>query len=180
MAALLMIVLLCRAVTGPGRRIEQHLRAAKQRDGLAGRLAADLGIPHLGGAPSMNEARLAAHAAFAGGADEIRLQLAGREADGAVRQRREAAEPARGIRQRDDARAMQQSMRREVLCGDVEAAADAAAFGFDPLKAEHAGQGAGLRRVDAIDELIGVVVCADLAQAESIGHLSHALSWFHQ
>jgi hypothetical protein len=51
-----------------------------------------------------------------------------------------------------------------VLCGDVEAAADVAAFGFDPAKAQQAGQGAGLRRVDAIDESAGGATCADFAQ----------------
>ena len=69
-----------------GAGVQNHLGAAEKRDGLAGRLGGDDGVPDLGLAAAMHQLGLARHAALAHGSQEVGLQFNGREAVGAFGQ----------------------------------------------------------------------------------------------
>src|SRR5690242_15117480 len=64
-------------------RIEQHLRAAKERDRFPIGFARDDGVPDLRRATEVNAARGGSDRSLERGADEIALELDRREAGGA-------------------------------------------------------------------------------------------------
>ena len=74
------------------------------------------------------------------GAEEVRLQLDGREAGRAFGQRRDAAVAARGIRERDDGPRVEIAVGREQLGAQRQAHAHVAFLDLDDLHAEQARQ----------------------------------------
>ena len=121
-------------------RIEDHLRAAEERDGFARRFRFHDSIPNLRRTSAMCEVSFDADAAFARGAEKVRLQLNGGEVQRALGTRDDAAIAAGAIGQSNDARGMEERVRREVMRLHVEAASDEAGARFDPFEAKVIGQ----------------------------------------
>src|SRR5215218_5725829 len=82
-------------------RVEDHLRAAEERELFAALRIGDGSVPHLRGAPAVGELRLALNDAFVFRAEEVALQLYRGEAFGALGQVHEAAVATGGVGKRD-------------------------------------------------------------------------------
>src|SRR6266853_2180436 len=101
-------------------RIENQLRAAKQRE-RAPLLAVGHGrVPDLGGAPQVHGARLAVELAFLRGSEEIRLELNGREILRVRGHVRNAAVACQRVGKAHDRTGVEISVRREKRLAELE------------------------------------------------------------
>src|SRR6266542_440586 len=99
---------------------QDHLRAPEERDRTSIGMARDDGVPDLRRAAEMRGLRDAGDRAVARRAQEIALELDGREVVGAFGQVRDAAVAACRIGERDHGRRVQEAVRREQFGADVE------------------------------------------------------------
>jgi hypothetical protein len=95
------------------------LRAPEQRDRAVVGGAEHAGIPDLGRAPAVHQARLARQLAGGEGAEEVRLQLDGGEAGRVIGKAAPAPVAAGGIGEPDDDGRVEVTVRREELVGDL-------------------------------------------------------------
>src|SRR5215203_3876193 len=101
----------CFSTRGFRSFIQDHLRAAEERELLAGFLIGDGRVPDLGGAPAVDEGGLARDRALVLGAQEVALEFDGRETRGVFGEGDEAAVAAGGVGERDDGGGVQVAVR---------------------------------------------------------------------
>ncbi len=117
---------------------EHHLRAAEEGDAPGRR--GYYGVPYLGGPAQVQGARPALDDPFTCGAEEIRLQLDGREASRALRQERHATVAAARIRQGDHCGGVQEAVRRHDLAPHRQPAVHQPRLHRNDLHADEPGQ----------------------------------------
>src|SRR5688572_29419962 len=103
-----------------GLGVDDELRAAEERDGLAAPAVHNDGIPELRRAPEVGGARDAFNGAIARRAEEVGLELDGREGIRAVRQVGDAAVAGDGVGERHDRAGMKVAVRCDVVALDGE------------------------------------------------------------
>lgn len=128
--------------------IENHLRAAEERDGAPGIPMAHDGVPDLGRAPEVNDARNAIHDAFAGRAEMVGLEFHGREAGGSLRQIRHASVAGGSVGQCDHAAGMQETIGCHQRLADDQFGSQLALAYVENVDAEEAGQVSGTALVE--------------------------------
>src|SRR5687767_12309229 len=101
-----------------GLGVDDELRAAEERDGLAALAVRDDGIPELRRAPKVGGARNALDRALARRAEEIGLELDGREPVRALRQVGDAAVAGHGVGQRHHGAGVEVAVGRYVVALD--------------------------------------------------------------
>lgn len=116
--------------------------AAKQ--GEQALVAADLGIPDLGGSSAVAPLGVAEQDAVLGGGQEVRFELEGGKAGGAVRQSGEGAVAAGGVGQRDERRRVQVAGRGQQLAAGRQPGGDRLPVDVVKLDAEQGGQMLGV------------------------------------
>src|SRR6266849_4358965 len=132
-------------------RIENQLRAAKQRE-RAPLLAVGHGrVPDLGGAPQVHGARLAVEPAFLRGIEEIRLELHRGEVLRVRGQVRDAAVARERVCEADDRPGVQVAVRREKRLAQFELPLQQAFGHFGDEKPDEAGQEILAEMIEAVD-----------------------------
>src|SRR5258708_6160057 len=145
--------------------VENHLRAAKYRQGPAGLLVRDDGIPHLGGLAAMHRRGEADYRAVSCGTKMIGLQLDGGKAGGVRRKIGHAAVSRQGVRERDDGTRVQIAIGRHDGLHHRQFAADA-------CRADFRDEDAKMTR-----QLAGACLVERLRRTHSHKFRTHALSY---
>lgn len=100
------------------RWVQDHLSTAKQRDDPAGFVMRNGCVPNLSRPSQVLRRGFAGYRSFTGGAEEIALQLNGRESRRTLRHGFEAAVTARRVGQCDHGRRVQEPIRRQKISAD--------------------------------------------------------------
>jgi deazaflavin-dependent oxidoreductase (nitroreductase family) len=135
-------------LTNPGRPgsagrfgIEHHLRAPEQRDRAAGRLVRNDCVPDLRPLAGVHSPGISHHRAFPNRAQEVGLELDGREPGRALRKAGEAPVAASRVGQACHRPAMQIAMGRLQPPGRLEPHPAVAVSHFQDLDSEEPGEG---------------------------------------
>src|SRR5688572_4843880 len=134
-----------------GLGVDDELRAAEERDGLAALAVRDDGIPELRRAPEVGGARDALDRPLARRAEEIGLELDGREPVRALRQVGDAAVAGHGVGERHDRAGVKVAVGCDVMPLDGELPAQFLPVERGDDDAHVAGQEAGAAALELFE-----------------------------